>query len=175
MSSSTGPKSKRQKERAAQEEAKIVNNKKKMLHVGIGIAGIVAILLVAWFMLQPTPVSMDSMKNSLNDAHYHTTDIATSALPADAVSGFSFSFTEVGHNQKVTIYEFKNGESAEAYAKTFANSTTEGTLTKGVFVLHTNHLDKGEIDDDIVDIFNKLMSGKSFKADSSHDHNHPSS
>ena len=172
MSDKSSPKSKRLKEKIAQEEAKKQTKNRTVIYAVIAVAVAVAVIAAIWFLMQPGPVSMDSMKKSLNDAHYDTTDVTLSSTltTAGAVSGFSFSMTTDHGAQTLTMYEFKDGDSASAYAKTVNATGSQAALAKGVFVLYSGHAHVGVMDDEVVDLFNALMNGKHIGHNSTHNH-----
>ena len=164
---STSPKSKRRREQEAHAKEKEQKKKRTIMYAGIAVAAVVVIIIAAWFLMQPGPVTMDSMKKSLKDAHYETTDLTSSELPAaGAVGGFSFVVDDDHHLDNCTIYQFESAEKASAYA-----AGKVSAIANGVWVLeieHTSHAPSNFIKN----LFNDLVNGKKLGHNPGHSHGH---
>jgi SNF family Na+-dependent transporter len=167
--STSEPRSKRQKERINEKNK---NDKNKVMYVSIAVAAAVALIIIAWFLMQPAaPATLDSMKKALDDEHYdNLSDISSSSLPTNATGGLRFTVSIDGHGtQTISIYEFGNNDQAKAYAATITSSG-QATIVKGVFVLHTDHAHGGQADEFIVTLFNALVNNKSLPHNPGHNH-----
>jgi len=168
MSGKSGPRSKRERERMAKVEQEKQTKSKTIIYVGIAVVAVIAVAAAVWYLMQPVPVTMDEMKDALNDAGYETTDIPGSSLPKNAVSGVSF-FVDV-HTIKTTVnlYEFDSSDSAAAFVKKVPLG--EAAVANGKFVIHSTHAHDGVLDAEIEEIFEDLLTRK--LGGHGHDHTH---
>jgi len=136
------------------------------MYAAIAVVAAVAIIAVAWFVLQPGEVTLESMKKSLKDKDYEGVKDIPGVLPGGAVGGIQFDYFDGDHHDvTVFIYEFESESAASGYA------VGKTVLVNGVFVLALDH-HHGAIDNDIKSLFNKLVSGKSipWNTHAGHDH-----
>jgi len=165
---STAPRSKREKERASQAEQEKQNGNKMIVYAGIAICVMIAVAAVAWFMMQPGAVTLDSMKKSLNNRHYEDVkDLTLSAalVDAGAVGGISFVVDDDHHEDLCHIYQFNSAEAAAAYA---AGKTT--AIVNGVWVLEVVGGHTHAPSDFIKTLFDNLVNGKKVAHNPGHDH-----
>jgi len=174
-SASSGPKSKRQKERIAEEEKKKETKSKTLLYAVIAVIAAVAVIAAAWFLFSGpgyTP-SVESMKKNLEDNHFTVTAIDQAHLHG-ASAGINFSVTTDHGATTVFIYQFADGAAAKTFADSLTPSASLGVLVNGAFVLTGNHAHlidgKYVLDEDIREMFNDLMHGRSVGHNTSHAH-----
>jgi len=174
-SKQSGPRSKHQRERIAEEEKKKEVKSKTFLYAGIAVVAAVALIAVAWFFfMQPgDPVTLASMKKNLEDNHY-TVTVQSPAHLHGANGAISFSVTTDHGASNVFIYEFSDSDAAATFAASLTPGVSRGILVSGNFVLTADHahLSGGKyvVDDDIKELFDDLLHGRSVGHNHSHAH-----
>ena len=107
------------------------------------------------------PVTLESIKTALTDAGYTVIDDIDS-LPENSVDGFLFAFNGAHGEVNIPVYEFKDKESANAYAGTVNTGGDWAAIVNDNF-LTVGEAHHGQLHANEKTFLENLVNGKPLK------------